>query len=126
MEKNNLELGPTFHLSTYRYTYTGRKRIRHSVYIYTSTQTHIWEKVILPKLLGLVLVLVLILVWLSNHTANPPWNLRTHTSGEQNVSFSARHFLSFLESDPGERDFSRSGVESLLTGEHQVKMTAIK
>ena len=35
-------------------------------------------------------------------------------------------FLSFLQCDPGECDFSRSGAESLLTGKHQVKMTANK
>jgi len=35
-------------------------------------------------------------------------------------------FLSFLECDPSERDFGQSGVESLLTDKHQVKMTANK
>jgi len=38
----------------------------------------------------------------------------------------ACNFLSFVECDPGERDFSRSGVESLLTGKQQVKITTNK
>jgi len=44
----------------------------------------------------------------------------------QSEKFSHVYLLSFIECEPGERDFSRSGVESFLTGEPQVKMIAKK